>query len=155
MWISYYMIQFDAVYGPTNIVSRGIWQNFVQYLIKTREATKCIFPQSSNLFMRYSLRWLCIPAIGGLTCEASFGHCLYPRALSYYSDLTLSQEFQPMAAQLSMKAALPLVKILVTASCRSSKTWFAPSLNRGAVTHGHQSMVSSSEWNDLWRAAMP
>ena len=44
------------------------------------------------------------------------------RALSYYSDLTLSQEFQPMAAQLSMKAALPLAKILATASCRSSKT---------------------------------
>ena len=44
------------------------------------------------------------------------------RALSYYSDLTLSQEFQPMAAQLSMKAALPLAKILVTASCCSSKT---------------------------------
>ena len=43
-------------------------------------------------------------------------------ALSYYSDLTLSQEFQPMAAQLSMKAALPLAKILATASCRSSKT---------------------------------
>ena len=41
---------------------------------------------------------------------------------SYYSDPTLSQEFQPMAAQLSMKAALPLAKILATASCRSSKT---------------------------------
>ena len=46
----------------------------------------------------------------------------YSWALSYYSDLTLSQEFQPMAAQLSMKAALPLAKILATASCRSSKT---------------------------------
>ena len=34
-------------------------------------------------------------------------------ALSYYIDLTLSQEFQPMAAQLSMKAALPLVKLHV------------------------------------------
>ena len=44
------------------------------------------------------------------------------RALSYYSDLTLSQEFQPMAAQLSMKAALPLDKILATASCCRSKT---------------------------------
>ena len=43
-------------------------------------------------------------------------------ALSYYSDLTLSQEFQPMAAQLSMKASLPLAKILATAWCRSSKT---------------------------------
>ena len=61
-------------------------------------------------------------------------------ALSYYSDRTLWQEFQPMAAKLSMKAALPLAKILTTASCRSSKTgpwlltsprhqqpWFRPS----------------------------
>ena len=44
------------------------------------------------------------------------------RALSYCSDLTLSQSFQPMAAQLSKKAALPLAKILATASCRSNKT---------------------------------
>ena len=43
-------------------------------------------------------------------------------ALSYYSDRTLSQEFEPMAAQLSMKAALPLAKILAIASCRSCKT---------------------------------
>ena len=41
---------------------------------------------------------------------------------SYYSDLALSQAFQPMAAQLSKKAALPLAKILGSASCRSSKT---------------------------------
>ena len=49
------------------------------------------------------------------------------RALSYYSDLTPSQEFQPIAAQLSMKAALPLAKILAKASCRSSNTgpWLA------------------------------
>ena len=32
--------------------------------------------------------------------------------LFYYNDLTLSQTFQPMAAQLSKKAALPLAKIL-------------------------------------------
>ena len=31
------------------------------------------------------------------------------------------QAFQPMAAQLSKKAALPLAKILATASCRCSK----------------------------------
>ena len=49
-------------------------------------------------------------------------HFLQFWTLSYFSDLTLSQEFQPMAAQLSMKAALPLAKILATASCRSSKT---------------------------------
>ena len=35
------------------------------------------------------------------------------RALSYYSDLTLSQEFQSVAAQLSMKGTLPLAKMLV------------------------------------------
>ena len=29
-------------------------------------------------------------------------------ALSYYSDLTLSQAFQPMTAQISKQAALPL-----------------------------------------------
>ena len=46
----------------------------------------------------------------------------YPRALSYNSDLMLSQSFQPMVAQLSKKAALPLAKILATTSCRSSKT---------------------------------
>ena len=45
-----------------------------------------------------------------------------PRALSYYSELTLSQSFQPMAARLSKKAALPLAKILATASCHNSKT---------------------------------
>ena len=33
--------------------------------------------------------------------------------MSFCSDLTLSQEFQPMAAQLSIKAALPLAKIQV------------------------------------------
>ena len=50
-----------------------------------------------------------------------------PWVLFYYSDLTLSESFQPMAAQLSNKAALPLAKILATASCRSSKTgpWVA------------------------------
>ena len=43
-------------------------------------------------------------------------------ALYYYNVLTLSQEFQPMAAQLSMKAALQLAKILATTSCRSRNT---------------------------------
>ena len=42
--------------------------------------------------------------------------------LYYYSDLTLSQSFQPMATQLSLKSALPLAKSLTTASCRSSNT---------------------------------
>ena len=43
-------------------------------------------------------------------------------ALSYYRNLTLLQAFQPMAAQLSKKAAHPLAKSLATASRRSSKT---------------------------------
>ena len=47
---------------------------------------------------------------------------LAPALLSYYSDLMLSQAFQPMAVQISKKVALPLAKILATASCRSSKT---------------------------------
>ena len=38
----------------------------------------------------------------------------------YYSILTLSKLFQPTAAQLSMKAALPLAKMLVMTSCRNS-----------------------------------
>ena len=42
------------------------------------------------------------------------------RVLYYYSDLKLSQKFQPMAAQLSMKAALPLAEILAIAPCRCS-----------------------------------
>ena len=46
----------------------------------------------------------------------------YLWALHYYSDLMLSQAFQPLATQLSKKAALPLAKIISTASCRSSKT---------------------------------
>ena len=55
----------------------------------------------------------------------------FPRywALSYYTDLTLSQTFQPMTAQLSQKAALPLAKILATASGRSSKTGPRSSVN--------------------------
>ena len=48
-------------------------------------------------------------------------YLMMPWLLSYYSDLTLLQEFQPMVTQLSKKAAHPLAKILVTTSCRSSK----------------------------------
>ena len=43
-------------------------------------------------------------------------HDVIPGPCLTYSDLTLSQAFQPMAAQLSMKAAPPLAKILATAS---------------------------------------
>ena len=49
---------------------------------------------------------------------------LHTWELSCYNDvsLSLSLSFQPMAAQLSKKAALPLAKILAKTSCRSSKT---------------------------------
>ena len=43
-------------------------------------------------------------------------------SLYWIRVLTLLRAFQPMAAQLSKKAVLPLAKILATASCRSSKT---------------------------------
>ena len=44
------------------------------------------------------------------------------RALSYYCDMTLVQEFQPMGVQLSLKAALPLAERLATTLDRYSKT---------------------------------
>ena len=44
------------------------------------------------------------------------------RALSHYCDMTLSQEFYPMGAQLSLKAALPLAERIATASDHCSKT---------------------------------
>ena len=47
------------------------------------------------------------------------------RTLCYYRDLTLSQEFQPMVAQLSVP------EILATASCRSNNTL----THWGRVTH--------------------
>ena len=62
------------------------------------------------------------------------------QVMYYYSDLTLSQEFQSMAAQLSMKAALPLAKILPIAPCilkrRVKWTYF--------LTH-----LSNTFWNIL------
>ena len=42
--------------------------------------------------------------------------------LIYYIYLTLSLGLQPMALQPSMKAAHPLINILATASCRSSRS---------------------------------
>ena len=56
------------------------------------------------------------------------------RALSYYCDMTLSQEFKPMGAQLSLKAALPLVGILATASDRCSKTGPGAGTQYDAIT---------------------
>ena len=45
-----------------------------------------------------------------------------PRILSYYCDMTLLQEFQPMGAQLSLKAVLPLAERLATVSDHCNKT---------------------------------
>ena len=78
-------------------------------------------------------------------------------ALSYYSDLTLSQKFQPVAAQLSMKAAPPLTKILATASCRNSKTGSKPcwtsvqrnSCNAASIHAGWLMLHALSPW-DMW-----
>ena len=52
----------------------------------------------------------------------SFSYRSFFLLKAYYSNLMLSQEFQLMAAQLSMKAAVPLAKTLATASRRSRKT---------------------------------
>ena len=75
------------------------------------------------------------------------------RALSYYSALALSRAFQPMAAQLSKKAALPLAKILARASCRSSKTgprsWMCTGLAhkaRESLSNKPQSTVIEAEF---------
>ena len=67
--------------------------------------------QMSDIYCRYFQKKLTM-----------WRHTWTYRALSYYSDLTLSQSFQPMAAQLSKKAALPLAKILATVSSHSNKT---------------------------------
>ena len=81
------------------------------------------------------------------------------RALSYYSDLTVSQEFRPMAAQLSMKAALPSAKILATASCRCSKTgpraqvWYwQGGINGTCLPRGRISTNVSSQCWELIKA---
>ena len=44
------------------------------------------------------------------------------QALYYHSDLTPSQEFHPMAAQLSLETALTVAKMPATASDRCNKT---------------------------------
>ena len=75
---------------------------------------------------------------------------LRPRALSYYSDLTLSQEFQPMAAQLSMKAAFPLANILATASCLGSKTGPMMLTNIGSRIYAGSALGGLTHWLQ-WR----
>ena len=51
--------------------------------------------------------------------------CFSTRALYYQRFCDTSQEFQPMASQLSKKAALPLAKILAT--CRNNVSNTGPS----------------------------
>ena len=63
-------------------------------------------------------------------------------ALYYYSDPTLSQEFQPRAAQLSMKVASPLAKILATASCCGSNA-------------GHRSALLQAKYQQAYLCAAP
>ena len=73
-------------------------------------------------------------------------------SLYYYSDLTLSQSFQPMTAQLSMEAVLPLAKSLATVFYRSD--------NRGPWSHiacdilATVIMMTSSNGN-IFRATGP
>ena len=67
---------------------------------------------------------------------------------SFTTELTQSQSYQPMAAQLSKKkAALPLAKILVTASCRTSKTgpW-----SLEAIVLTMYSMGPRLPWEMIW-----
>ena len=71
---------------------------------------------------------------------------LDPGALSYYSYLTLSQAFQPMAVQLSKKAVHPFAKILATASCCSSKTGPRIGSNDDPV---HWCISASIRFNEL------
>ena len=65
--------------------------------------------------------WLhCLPLWG------SAGGPLWPWALYYWRFCDTSQEFQPMASQLSKKAAIPLAKILAT--CRNNVSNTGPCL---------------------------
>ena len=73
-------------------------------------------------------------------------------ALYYYSDMTLSQDFKPMGAQLSMKAALPMAERIATTSDRCNETvtlW-----NNGireSFAHIHNIAFRPGMWTKLWR----
>ena len=87
----------------------------------------CIFYNPSTLRWRCNWNPSSLKTRTHLSCKVNTmdaDNLAHPetRALSYYSDLTLSQSFQPMGAKLSKKAVLQLVKLLATASHRSSKT---------------------------------
>ena len=91
--------------------NRCVWVKLRKQLTLIQVMDMCHEAPNHNLNQCRPLCWFNVETL-------SYQYC----ALSFYSDLTLSQGFQPMAAQLSMKAALPLAKILATESCRSSKT---------------------------------
>ena len=63
----------------------------------------------------------------------------------------MSPSFQPMAAQLSKKAVLPLAKIIVTTPCRSSKTgpWKMSVTARSAFRNDNTVNMMTS--TDTWR----
>ena len=60
-----------------------------------------------------------------------------PMPLYYFSDLTRSQSFQPMAAQLSMKAALPLAETIMTALYHSSNRGGPLNINTPSYKYRH------------------
>ena len=69
------------------------------------------------------------------------------KCLSLSLSLTLLQKFQPMTTQISKKSALPLARILATASCHSSNTQ-GPELDTAVTT-------ASYMWCDaLWQVSL-
>ena len=65
--------------------------------------------------------------------SAAFVESCAPIGLKSRDSVILSQSFQPMAAQLSLKAALPLAKSLVTSSYHSNNPGSWLRCARGAV----------------------
>ena len=85
---------------------------------------KTIFPGIGIPFIK--IRWIVLRPfyIYNENPYAGKKSSWYPWALYDYRDLMLSQWYQSMAVQLSMKAVLPLAKILATSPspCHSSNT---------------------------------
>ena len=81
-------------------------------LVITPSGSVCLPWEEKGTFGRhllsdYNTTWSCVPSV-----VVILGPVLQHRP----------QEFQPMAAQLSMKAALPFAKIVATVPCRSRNT---------------------------------
>ena len=87
--------------------------------------------------MRNEIRYMQENEFESIVCKNSMQ---FVWALSYYSDLTLSQSFQPMVAQLSKKAALPLAKILATVM---SQLWDT------ALGHNVWTLYGNSLYDDI------